>query len=748
MKRLFVILIAFLLILSSCGPEPIGGPTGFEGTKDGVGIFDNGNDPDESVGETAEVTDIGFEHVKENIETTMQVICTEGTPNAYTLENGVLTISGLTTDSIYTLKGNLGGHIVIDAGEGHQLELVLEGVIIQSNDESPIVVSGGDKFILSAKKDTANFIYDLRDAVDPTLEDAHSGAVYVECDMQIGGKGSLTVESQNNNGIHTKDDLDIKNLNLTVTCIDNALKGNDSVTVESGNIVLISRGGDGIKTSNSDISDKGNQRGDISLLGGEVEIFAASDGIDASHDAIISGNTVLNIYTDKFSEYSEEITAVSDSVYYIRYPSNEYSFAVKYTNDAGESILKTAKLEAGVDNPGGAQNEVPGGMPPDVPQGGMQGGKQPGGSNRPGKPGSQQQEVAVGFIYEVDKPTGYTKMQVFAYTAGQKPENGEYAIASQTVSVNASYDMIELTANGSSFDVRWTNYSTAQGSGGFPGMGGGRPGGGGMGGFGEGNSQRSDHSAKGIKAGNEISISGGTVFIKAYDDGIHANADTVLENGKNPTGNVTVSGGSMTLYSNDDGLHADGKMTLSGGKITITNSYEGIEGATVSLSGADVALRSSDDGVNATETSGTGVEIKGGTLYIYASGDGIDSNSRDSYKGIVFSGGKTVVISTSGGNSAIDTERGYDYTGGYVLAIMPSGGMSSEAKHCQSFNSVAQSQSMRLNQGEYFTVGDILTLKMPTSLNGLVIFIGDKDAKISSSSSTNTTLDENGVWWK
>jgi len=750
MKRFFAILLAPLLILSSCGPEPIGGPTGSEGTKDGVGIFDNGNDPDESVGETAEVTDIGFEHVKENIETTMQVICTEGTPNAYTLENGVLTISGLTTDSIYTLKGNLGGHIVIDAGEGHQLELVLEGVIIQSNDESPIVVSGGDKFILSAKKDTSNFIYDLRDAVDPTLEDAHSGALHVECDMQIGGKGSLTVESQNNNGIHTKDDLEIKNLNLTVTCIDNALKGNDSVTVESGNIVLSSRGGDGTKTSNSDIPDKGNQRGDISLLGGEVEIFAASDGIDASHDAIISGNTVLNIYTDKFSEYSEEITAVSDSVYYIRYPSNEYSFAVKYTNDAGESILKTAKLESGTAL-GGMPQETPPvgdqGTPPDGFGGGMQGGKQPGGSNRPGKPGSQGQQVPEGFVYEVDKPTGYTKMQVFAYTAGQKPENGEYAIASQTVSVNASYDMIELTANGSSFDVRWTNYSTAQGAGGFPGMGGGRPGGGGMGGFG-GNSQKSDHSAKGIKAANEIVINGGNIFIKAYDDGIHANADTILENGKNPTGNVTVSGGSLTLYSNDDGLHADGKMTLSGGNITITNSYEGIEGATVILSGADVALRSSDDGVNATATSGTGVEIKGGTLYIYASGDGIDANSRDSYKGIIFSGGKTVVISTSGGNSAIDTDRGYDYTGGYVLALMPSGGMSSEAKHCQNFNSVAQSQSMRLNQGEYLNVGDLLTLKMPTSLNGLVIFIGDKDAKISSSSSTNTTLDENGVWWK
>ena len=143
-----------------------------------------------------------------------------------------------------------------------------------------------------------------------------------------------------------------------------------------------------------------------------------------------------------------------------------------------------------------------------------------------------------------------------------------------------------------------------------------------------------------------------------------------------------------------------------------------------------------------------GVEIKDGTLYIYASGDGIDANSRDSYKGIVFSGGKTIIVSTSGGNSAVDTEKGYAHTGGYVLALMPSGGMSNESTHCKNFDSVAQSQSLRLNQGECLSVGDILVLKIPTSLNALAIFIGDKDAKLSSSSSTSAALDENGVWWK
>ena len=735
MKRLIAILLASLLLLSSCGPE-LPQSAGENNTPGG-----------DVRGETAEVTDIGFEHVEENLETSMTVTCTEGTANAYTLENGILSFTGITQDSIYTVTGNLGGYIVIDVADDYKFELVLHGVIIQSSAEAPIIVKNGDKVTLTAKKDTVNFVYDLREAVDSTAEGVYSGAIHAECDLQIGGKGSLTVESKNNNGIHTKDDLEIKNLNLTVTCIDNALKGNDSVTVESGKIVLISRAGDGIKTSNSDVSEKGNQRGNISILGGEIDIYSAADGVDASHNVTVDGAAELNIYTDKFSEYSEEITAVSESVYYIRYSSNEYNFAVKYTNDAGESVLKTAKLESGADigvmppegNPGVPADGAPPSAGRDTPPGGSQGGKQPGGgSSRPGKPGSQQQ-TPTGFIYKVEKPAGYTKLQIAAYKSEQKPENGEYAIASQVLSVNESYDMIELTENGGSFEVRWTNYSTAQGSGGFPGMGGGRPGGGNM--------QKSDHSAKGIKAANEIVINGGNIFIKAYDDGIHANADTVLENGKSPTGNVTVSGGTLTIYSNDDGMHADGVMTVSGGVTAVTNSYEGVEGNKVVIAGGNISIRSSDDGINAQTTSGTGIEIKGGSVYIYASGDGIDSNSRDPYKGIVFGGGKTVVISTSGGNSAIDSERGYTYTGGYVLALMPSGGMSSEAKHCQNFDSVARSTSLRLNSGEYLTVSGILTLKMPTSLNGLVIFIGDKDADVKTSSSSTANIDANGVCW-
>ena len=57
--------------------------------------------------------------------------------------------------------------------------------------------------------------------------------------------------------------IKVKNLTLLVACIDNSLKGNDGVEIEGGNTTLIASGGDCIKTSNSDISEKGNQRGSV-----------------------------------------------------------------------------------------------------------------------------------------------------------------------------------------------------------------------------------------------------------------------------------------------------------------------------------------------------------------------------------------------------------------------------------------------------------------------------------------------------
>lgn len=249
--------------------------------------------------------------------TAVTVTAESGTTDAVSAEGSTLTFGTVTENSFYTLTGTLWGNLVVDVGDLNKVELSLCGLSLYAADACPIEIRSGDKVTLSAKKGTSNYIYDLREAVGV---DGISAAVYAVCDLDLQGKGGLYIKSENNNGVHTKDDLSVQNLFLQVECLDNALKGNDSVTVTSGTLVLIASEGDGIKTINTDISQKGKQRGIVTLLGGDILIYAAKDGIDAAYDVVLNeaeGSTlVLNIHTEIYAKNTDADTAsvVTDTV--------------------------------------------------------------------------------------------------------------------------------------------------------------------------------------------------------------------------------------------------------------------------------------------------------------------------------------------------------------------------------------------------------------------------------------------------
>lgn len=181
--------------------------------------------------------------------------------------------------------------------------------------------------------------------------------------------------------------------------------------------------------------------------------------------------------------------------------------------------------------------------------------------------------------------------------------------------------------------------------------------------------QEDSASIKAIKASADLVINGGSFTIDAADDAIHANAS------------VTVTGGSFTIATGDDGFHADGALRIAAGSINITESYEGLEGLCIEISGGEITLVSSDDGLNAaggTDSSGFGgmrggdmfaasgdsyITISGGTLFVNADGDGIDSNGN-----LTVSGGYTVVEGpTDGANGPLDYAGSASISDGTVM---------------------------------------------------------------------------------
>lgn len=185
-----------------------------------------------------------------------------------------------------------------------------------------------------------------------------------------------------------------------------------------------------------------------------------------------------------------------------------------------------------------------------------------------------------------------------------------------------------------------------------------------------------DDSCKGLKAGQDILLDGGSSSIDSKDDCIHAN------------GNAAVYAGSFVLSSGDDGLHADAGVLFAGGNMEITKSYEGVEGSEIRISGGSLRVTASDDGLNLAggsdassveERPGRGmfdtvdgsIVISGGSVRVDAQGDGIDSNGS-----IAVSGGVTLVCGpTNGGNAAFDYGTSASVSGGTLIAVGSAGMM-------------------------------------------------------------------------
>ena len=156
-----------------------------------------------------------------------------------------------------------------------------------------------------------------------------------------------------------------------------------------------------------------------------------------------------------------------------------------------------------------------------------------------------------------------------------------------------------------------------------------------------------------------IEGSGKLVITGNYEDGIK---------GKD---NIIISGGELEISVKDDGIHARDNLVIDGGIVKILKSCEGLEATNVTINGGDISVISSDDGVNAANSDETSfsLEINGGTLYVNAKGDGLDSNGT-----ITFNGGTVIVDGPSdNGNSAVDSETGIFFNGGDLIALGSSG---------------------------------------------------------------------------
>ena len=247
---------------------------------------------------------------------------------------GTLLISGA---GDYLLSGDCSeGCIYIAADQNDDVRLILDGLTLSNSLISPIYAESCDKLIITLAENSVNTISDIMPAAsdnDTASEDSVSGkeltaesptgfaisdselisqppqkktessdsgslpdisfllsaatscdsTVFSKSTISINGSGSLFINSQNCQGIHSTDSVKLISGNIEISSGSHGIKGKDAVIINSPEIKLIS-GGDGIKSTNTD-----ENKGFVSILGGNLKIDAVQDGISAENCIEILG---------------------------------------------------------------------------------------------------------------------------------------------------------------------------------------------------------------------------------------------------------------------------------------------------------------------------------------------------------------------------------------------------------------------------------------------------------------------------
>ena len=504
-----------------------------------------------------------------------------------TVEDGTLTITKAGT---YKLSGEYQGQIKVETADSDAVRLVLDNANITNSSGAALNVVNADEVILYSASGTTNTISDGADYT-ATGEDDPDAVVYSKADLTIAGEGTLKVNGNHEDGIHTSDGLVIASGTLEVNAANTGIKGKDYVDILGGTINVTAQQ-DGIKSTND--TDEG--QGWTRLSNGTVTVNAGDDGFKASRVVEISGGSLTVEQSDEGIEAQ-----------YINVSGGDVN--VTSADDGMNASLKTSDSES--TDSSANTSDTANQQQNNQQQGSMPGGQQNGASN-------QQQQG-----------TGQPQPPAMSGTSQDgTSQNGTSGTAQQQNNTqnqgNQNMGQPPAMPGGNAQDG--TTGTGQQGMGQPPQ--GGMPGGGG------GTFEVVDAA---------INVSGGHVTVNAEGDGIDSNGVTTLSGGTLIV-NGPSQGGNAALDTNGD-LLLNGATVLSGstadmfeapstnstsGYLKLTNSSGFEQGSTVQVadsSGKVVAnYKVTKSNVQLVLVSSSSI-VKGQSYTAYTTTSAVDSNA-------------------------------------------------------------------------------------------------------------------------
>lgn len=195
---------------------------------------------------------------------------------------------------IYTITGTMAdGQIRVDIPKTEKATLLLNNFTGSCSDSAVIYVMNADEVYIDLEKNSVNTLTDSNSYVfESPADDKPNACIYSSDDLTIKGGGTLNVTGNYNNGIGCKNDIDIKNGIVNVTALNNAVKGNDSITVRGDAVVNVLGGEDALKSDETTKADKGF----IHIIEeAKVTVTCTDDALQATQNVTITSGATLTV---------------------------------------------------------------------------------------------------------------------------------------------------------------------------------------------------------------------------------------------------------------------------------------------------------------------------------------------------------------------------------------------------------------------------------------------------------------------
>lgn len=473
------------------------------------------------------------------------------------VSGGTLTI---TQPGEYTVEGgNTDGQIIVALPtSSDEVTINLAGVDLFCSYSAPFYASQGKVTLNLAEGSMNAFSEETYTADEP------NACVFSKKDLTICGSGTLIVDASTNNGIGTKNDLKLKGGTIKVTAPNNALKGNESVTLSGADVTAIS-GGDGVKSDCTDEVGKGY----VEIKSGKLTITSTDDGIQASQRIYFEGGDV-------------DITAAADAIksdMVIEFSDGDYTVVIDAQEDGIQatgdieiydgSFEITAQQDAIVSD---ANITIDGG---DIYIKSLQDGIQ------------SEKLVIYSGEFDITSGGGYNTSWSSTDTTSRKSLKGNTLLEVYTgsnITASSSEDTLHSNATINVLGGNLTLYAGDDGMHADTAL------------------TISLNPVINIKTSYEaleaaaITIKGGTLRAAATDDAINASDGTATEPGQGGTGpggrpgqggnwnqgtsncSLTITGGYVYLVAGGDGLDSNGTISMTDGCVLVNGPTSGGNG--------------------------------------------------------------------------------------------------------------------------------------------------------------------------